>query len=101
MIFAREYSIPGNHPSIPDHFPGNPVVPGAVVLDIIRDSVEEYRPGTRITAIPYVKFMGALLPEKKFQVVLKANKDLVSFECLLEGNVVVRGEAKVGDVTGL
>lgn len=33
MTVECEFTVRDNHPSLPGHFPGNPVVPGAVVLN--------------------------------------------------------------------
>jgi len=33
MTIDATFVIPGDHPSLQGHFPGNPVVPGALALD--------------------------------------------------------------------
>jgi len=35
-----QFTIPADHPSLPGHFPGNPVVPGVLVLDRVLDAVQ-------------------------------------------------------------
>jgi 3-hydroxymyristoyl/3-hydroxydecanoyl-(acyl carrier protein) dehydratase len=30
---AGDFTIPAEHPALPGHFPGRPVVPGALLLD--------------------------------------------------------------------
>lgn len=32
MIFLSKIVVPANHPCFPGHFPGNPLVPGALLL---------------------------------------------------------------------
>jgi 3-hydroxymyristoyl/3-hydroxydecanoyl-(acyl carrier protein) dehydratase len=58
-----QFTIPSEHPSLPGHFPGNPVVPGVVVLDRVLDAVEA-EAGLPVGALrlPQVKFMQPLLP---------------------------------------
>jgi 3-hydroxymyristoyl/3-hydroxydecanoyl-(acyl carrier protein) dehydratase len=34
------FSIPSDHPSLPGHFPGRPVVPGVVLLDRVVAAIE-------------------------------------------------------------
>ena len=58
-----QFTIPSNHPSLPGHFPGNPVVPGVVVMDRVLDALEAAA-GVQVGALrlPQVKFMQPLLP---------------------------------------
>lgn len=35
-----DFVVPHDHPCLPGHFPGRPVVPGVVVLDHVLQAVE-------------------------------------------------------------
>ena len=34
------FTVPHDHPSLPGHFPGRPVVPGVVLLDRVLAAIE-------------------------------------------------------------
>ena len=55
--------IPADHPSLPGHFPGRPIVPGVVLLDCVIASAERWlqRP-LSLRALPQAKFVAPLLP---------------------------------------
>ncbi len=56
-------TIPADHPSYEGHFPGAPVLPGAVLLDAVIDSLEAaVGGGARRWRITVVKFTGAVRP---------------------------------------
>lgn len=71
------FTIPADHPSLPGHFPGRPVVPGVVVLDRVLDAVEAAA-GIALGGLrlPQVKFLQPLLPMQEAQVVLEAGVEL-------------------------
>ena len=71
MTYVREAIINDDHPSLPGHFPGNPIVPGVVLLDQVRISVSMWRHGNIITALPQVKFHLPLFPEQAFTIHLE------------------------------
>lgn len=60
--------IPADHPALPGHFPGYPVVPGVLQLNQIAKACERWQPGLRITAWPQVKFVSPLLPDEAFTI---------------------------------
>lgn len=63
--------IGAGHPCLPGHFPGQPVVPGVVLLDFAARALgEALGRGVRIVAIPAVKFLRPCLPEQPFTVTL-------------------------------
>ena len=50
------FSIPDDHPALPGHFPGQPIVPGVVLLDQAILLVEAAE-GCRIGGVPMAKFL--------------------------------------------
>lgn len=60
-----DFSIAADHPSLPGHFPGQPVVPGVLVLDRVLAAAEALLGETPPTLhMPQVKFVRPLLPEQ-------------------------------------
>jgi len=61
--------IVASHPALPGHFPGHPVVPGVVLLDVVIESLSRYAGGpVRVLGFPSVKFLAPLQPEQDFDV---------------------------------
>jgi 3-hydroxymyristoyl/3-hydroxydecanoyl-(acyl carrier protein) dehydratase len=56
-----EFSVPAEHPSLAGHFPGNPVVPGVLLLDHVLHALERST-GRSVTRLRQVKFVSILLP---------------------------------------
>ncbi len=67
-----QFTIPFDHPSLPGHFPGRPVVPGVLVMDCVLDAIEA-ESGVAVGALrlPQVKFMQPLLPDQTATVSLE------------------------------
>ena len=57
-----EFVIGHDHPSLPGHFPGRPVVPGVVVLDRVVAALEHAHGPLPALRLPQVKFLQPLLP---------------------------------------
>lgn len=71
------FSIPADHPCLPGHFPGRPVVPGVVVLDRVFAAIEAIEAtravggmGATRARLPQVKFVQPLLPEQAARIEL-------------------------------
>lgn len=56
-----EFSVPAGHPSLAGHFPGNPIVPGVLLLDQILRALEQAT-GRSVTRLQQVKFVSTLFP---------------------------------------
>lgn len=57
------------HPALAGHFPGNPVVPGVLILDRVCRALARYH-GAAVTALPVVKFHAPLRPAEPFAIEL-------------------------------
>ena len=68
--FRATLRIAADHPALPGHFPGRPVVPGVVLLDGVVAALERWR-GQRVRGFPQVKFARPLLPEQDAEIVLE------------------------------
>ncbi len=87
-------TIPANHPSLAGHFPGNPIVPGVVLLAEVIEALNAWRPDVQAVGLPVVKFLAALRPEQSFSIhFVAAGVDRARFECVREdGQLLVQGQ---------
>ena len=84
--------IPANHPSLPGHFPGAPIVPAVVLLDQVVDAAErKLERALHITGLPQVKFVAPLLPEQRALCALTLQGSRMSFRVEQAGRLVARG----------
>lgn len=60
--------ISHDHPALPGHFPGQPIVPGVVILDQVRQQLALTHPGQQVTGIKKLKFLERLNPGEPFTI---------------------------------
>lgn len=65
------FAIGHDHPALPGHFPGNPVVPGVVLLDRVLDAIEAAHGPLPALRLPQVKFLRPLRPGQAAEVVVE------------------------------
>lgn len=82
--------IAADHPSLAGHFPGNPIVPGVILLDEVIAAFREYigKPLV-INAMPNIKFVSPLLPEKEFVISFEQKKEGLAGFSMQSGNAVI------------
>ena len=83
--------IGADHPSLPGHFPGNPIVPGVVLLDEVVTAIASWRPGFVPAGFPAVKFLSPLRPDEAFTIRLQQSAASVQFECVAGERLLARG----------
>lgn len=88
----ENFRIPAAHPSLAGHFPGNPVVPGVVVLDTVAAALTR-RHGRRIVGFRQVKFVAPLLPEQDAALELDLADERLRFRVVRGGDLIASGEA--------
>ena len=98
MNFETRQMIPADHPSLPGHFPGAPIVPGVVILDEILSALIKWRENSRVIRISRVKFLAPLRPEQSFTIRLSESqnaRDEVDFCCRVQDRVIVEGRFQI------
>ena len=69
-LFSADTGIPADSRFLDGHFPGNPIVPGAMILGWLADRLAPS--GRAIARVDRVKFARPLGPGTPFHVVLKS-----------------------------
>src|SRR5205814_10266403 len=98
MTYETSRIVPADHPSLAGHFPGAPIAPGVVVLDEVSAAVREWRKGSRLVGIRFVKFLAPIRPGQAFMIALNETENAenqIDFCCRLEGRVVVEGRLEI------
>jgi len=64
-----KFTVAHDHPSLPGHFPGAPIVPGVVLLERVLQAIEQVSGApTAPLRLPRVKFLRPLLPGETAEV---------------------------------
>ncbi len=89
----HSFTIQATHPSLKGHFPGNPVVPGVVILDEVINIIKTLKPDLILDTIPMVKFTHPLLAEQEVSVEIKEKSETaISFICSYNEIKIVTGQ---------
>lgn len=98
MANSVERLFAADHPAAQGHFPGNPIIPGAVLLDEVLQAVQ---------AAASTRFLGCEIRAAKFlhpvrpgdRVLIRwstAANGETKFECLLQEQPVLTGTLRLG-----
>lgn len=87
-----DFRIPADHPSLPGHFPGRPVVPGVVLLERVLDAIEAEGTQAGALRLPQVKFLRPLLPEQSARIELQTLEQYWRFRIFRGEELIASGE---------
>jgi 3-hydroxymyristoyl/3-hydroxydecanoyl-(acyl carrier protein) dehydratase len=95
--------IPQEHPSFPGHFPGQPIVPGVVLLDEVMQAIEREMPEFGLFSggsvdIPVCKFLAPVFPGARLSLMLtwEGNGAPLTFKLHQAGQTVASGSLRAG-----
>lgn len=86
------FKIGADHPALPGHFPGRPVVPGVVLLDQVIQALESaHMPPTTFRHLKNCKFIEPLLPNEPARIVFETLGTSLSFSIVRNDTTIVKG----------
>jgi 3-hydroxyacyl-[acyl-carrier-protein] dehydratase len=93
MSFERTLIITKDHPALPGHFPGSPVVPGVIVLDEVIQTLKDcYGHALVVTGLPAVKLSFPLRPEEPLLISIEPEgPEMAAFTCRVSGRLIASG----------
>lgn len=92
---TAERFFASDHPAAQGHFPGNPVIPGAVLLsEVLRAAQGQWGAGLSSCRILSAKFLAPVRPGDRLIMELsRAGPTRFHFSGTVGGRAVLRGEA--------
>jgi len=95
-VHVADLLVAASHPCLPGHFPGNPVVPGVLVLDAVVAALERWSGGpVALAGMPQVKFLQPLLPEQAARIELQRDGNRVRFRVLRDAQPIASGDLEL------
>ncbi len=81
------HDVAADHPMLPGHFPGDPIVPGAWLLSQVLIDAAEWlahaTPGATVAGVRSVKFLQPVRPGQAYAIDFAAGSNSIKFTILL------------------
>jgi 3-hydroxymyristoyl/3-hydroxydecanoyl-(acyl carrier protein) dehydratase len=87
--------VPADHPCLPGHFPGNPIVPGTLVLERVIDCLAQRHGDLWVCEVVNAKFLSSLQPAQAFTVCFDERNEAIDFECRRGETILASGRLKL------
>jgi 3-hydroxymyristoyl/3-hydroxydecanoyl-(acyl carrier protein) dehydratase len=91
--FSQGIRFDAGHPALPGHFPGQPLVPGVLLLEQVALALRSWR-GLRLARVLDAKFVAPLLPDESAQLELTEMQEAdsrIRFRIRRDGVTLARG----------
>jgi 3-hydroxyacyl-[acyl-carrier-protein] dehydratase len=89
-----QFTIAADHPALPGHFPGNPIVPGVVLLDEALTLIRCHTSGN--PSALRVKFTAVVKAGEAIEVLLTSQTPgAIAFTALRDGQAVMSGSLRL------
>lgn len=94
--FTTTFRIPSQHPCLPGHFPGRPIVPAVLLLQSVVDALRPHFGNRAPSRVSAAKFLHPVLPEQILMLQLDIDRAgaRARFRCNLGTHIVAQGEMR-------
>lgn len=90
-MITRTMQIPVDHPAFPGHFPGNPMLPGALILDLVVDTYK-----SPVNGISISKFLQPVLPGDILDISIdEPSNGSARFKVMRSTDLICEGQLRV------
>lgn len=84
--------VPAQHPALPGHFPGNPIVPGVVILEAVISAAEDWLGADfHVDRLLHAKFLAPLKPDEAARIELQWREPLLDFAVYRGQDTIAKG----------
>ncbi len=91
------FAVTADHPALPGHFPGRPIVPGVVLLDEALAAIDRVFGLTSPLRLLRVKFMAPIGPGQEVTVMAAPPvQGTVRFACMADNRPVLSAVVRFG-----
>ena len=99
-----DFCVAADHPCLPGHFPGHPIVPGVLVLDHVLAALRRFT-GRDVAQLRQVRFTSALGPEEQAHACCEVEDAKVIFHVTAQRQgvlvAVAQGTGSLAPVQGM
>lgn len=94
LEFRATVTVPADHPCLAGHFPGRPVVPAVLLLELAAAALRERLGPLRINGASGAKFLMPVLPDQPLLLTLSADtaRGRAGFRCESGDGLAAHGE---------
>jgi len=94
-VYQSRFHVGPDHPALKGHFPGDPMLPGVVVLDRVLTAAEDWLGADWWTGdLPQVKFISPMRPGDEAIITLVLGADRAHFTVRCRDATVAQGILK-------
>ena len=84
--------VPADHPALPGHFPGRPLVPGVVLLELATRCAQQAYALGALRKVAMLKFVAPVLPDTDIDcIVAQDAQGRVTFRIERDGQIAAHG----------
>jgi 3-hydroxyacyl-[acyl-carrier-protein] dehydratase len=93
LEFTVNTAVGADHPCFAGHFPGRPVVPAVLLLELAAEALRAQLGAVSINGVSNAKFLRPMLPDQALSLRLRADasRGRASFRCESGGRLTAQG----------